>query len=96
MKTLMHINQLAVLAPRFHLPYGYISVPAVIVPIAARQMNSARTFLFAFALVAKSPIDRLSSFVRERGWMNLRLVSSAGTTYNNRNYHGKNEGEQAI
>ena len=46
-----------------------------------------------FAVVAKSPIDRLSSFARERGWMNLRLVSSAGTTYN-RDYHGENDGEQ--
>jgi predicted dithiol-disulfide oxidoreductase (DUF899 family) len=46
-----------------------------------------------FAVVAKSPVDRLSSFARERGWVNLRLVSSAGTTYN-RDYHGENEGEQ--
>jgi predicted dithiol-disulfide oxidoreductase (DUF899 family) len=47
----------------------------------------------AFAVVAKSPIDRLRSFARERGWVNLRLVSSAGTTYN-RDYHGENEHEQ--
>jgi predicted dithiol-disulfide oxidoreductase (DUF899 family) len=46
-----------------------------------------------FAVVAKSPIDRLRSFARERGWVNLRLVSSAGTTYN-RDYHGENEDEQ--
>jgi predicted dithiol-disulfide oxidoreductase (DUF899 family) len=46
-----------------------------------------------FAVVAKSPIDRLRSYARERGWVNLRLVSSAGTTYN-RDYHGENEDEQ--
>jgi predicted dithiol-disulfide oxidoreductase (DUF899 family) len=46
-----------------------------------------------FAVVAKSPIDRLTSYARERGWVNLRLVSSAGTTYN-RDYHGENEDEQ--
>jgi predicted dithiol-disulfide oxidoreductase (DUF899 family) len=46
-----------------------------------------------FAVVAKSPIDRLRSFAEERGWVNLRLVSSAGTTYN-RDYHGETEDEQ--
>ena len=47
-----------------------------------------------FAVVAKSPIDRLRSFALERGWVNLRLVSSAGTTYN-RDYHGeRDDGEQ--
>lgn len=46
-----------------------------------------------FAVVAKVPIDRLSSFAKERGWMYLRLVSSAYTTYN-RDYHGENSGDQ--
>jgi predicted dithiol-disulfide oxidoreductase (DUF899 family) len=46
-----------------------------------------------FAVVAKSPIDRLRSYARERSWVNLRLVSSAGTTYN-RDYHGENQDEQ--
>jgi predicted dithiol-disulfide oxidoreductase (DUF899 family) len=45
-----------------------------------------------FAVVGKSPVDRLRSYARERGWVNLRLVSSAGTTYN-RDYHGENENE---
>jgi predicted dithiol-disulfide oxidoreductase (DUF899 family) len=43
-----------------------------------------------FAVVAKSPIDRLRQYARERGWVNLRLVSSAGTSYN-RDYHGEND-----
>jgi predicted dithiol-disulfide oxidoreductase (DUF899 family) len=35
-----------------------------------------------FAVVAKSPLDRLSTFKRERGWRRLRLLSSAGNSYN--------------
>jgi predicted dithiol-disulfide oxidoreductase (DUF899 family) len=41
-------------------------------------------------VVAKSPIDRIRQFARERGWRNLRLLSSAGNSYN-RDYHGENE-----
>jgi predicted dithiol-disulfide oxidoreductase (DUF899 family) len=47
----------------------------------------------AFAVVGKSPAGRLAAFARDRGWMNLRLVSSEGTTYN-RDYHGENQTEQ--
>jgi predicted dithiol-disulfide oxidoreductase (DUF899 family) len=35
-----------------------------------------------FAVVAKTPIDRLLTWGRERGWRRLRLVSSAENTYN--------------
>jgi predicted dithiol-disulfide oxidoreductase (DUF899 family) len=35
-----------------------------------------------FAVVAKAPVDRLLTWKRERGWRRLRLVSSAGNTYN--------------
>jgi predicted dithiol-disulfide oxidoreductase (DUF899 family) len=41
-------------------------------------------------VVAKSPIERIRAFARERGWRNLRLLSSAGNSYN-RDYHGENE-----
>jgi predicted dithiol-disulfide oxidoreductase (DUF899 family) len=34
------------------------------------------------AVVAKSPIGRIREFARERGWLNLRLLSSANNTYN--------------
>jgi predicted dithiol-disulfide oxidoreductase (DUF899 family) len=34
------------------------------------------------AVVAKSPIERVLTFGRERGWRRLRLLSSAGNTYN--------------
>jgi predicted dithiol-disulfide oxidoreductase (DUF899 family) len=34
------------------------------------------------AVAAKTPIERLLTFAAERGWRRLRLLSSAGTTYN--------------
>jgi predicted dithiol-disulfide oxidoreductase (DUF899 family) len=40
------------------------------------------------AVVAKSPIARILDFTRARGWRSLRLLSSAGNTYN-RDYHGE-------
>jgi predicted dithiol-disulfide oxidoreductase (DUF899 family) len=42
------------------------------------------------AVVAKSPIERILGFTRPRGWRNLRLLSSAGNTYN-RDYHAEDE-----
>lgn len=46
------------------------------------------------AIVAKSPLPRILQFARERGWRNLRLLSSAETTYN-RDYHAeKPDGSQ--
>ena len=41
------------------------------------------------AVVAKSPLDRLLTWKRERGWRRLRLLSSAGNTYS-RDYLGEN------
>jgi predicted dithiol-disulfide oxidoreductase (DUF899 family) len=41
-----------------------------------------------FAVVAKAPLARLLTFAEERGWRNLRLLSSAGNTYN-RDYFGE-------
>jgi predicted dithiol-disulfide oxidoreductase (DUF899 family) len=40
------------------------------------------------AVVAKSPIARIQEFARSRGWRNLRLISSAGNSYN-ADYHGE-------
>ncbi len=34
------------------------------------------------AVVAKAPIERVLMFAAERGWRRLRMLSSAGTTYN--------------
>ena len=41
-------------------------------------------------VIAKSPIERIVQYARGRGWNNLRLLSSGGTTYN-RDYHGEND-----
>src|SRR6266545_6425279 len=35
-----------------------------------------------FVVVAKSPLDRILTWAKERGWRRLRLLSSAGNTYN--------------
>jgi predicted dithiol-disulfide oxidoreductase (DUF899 family) len=34
------------------------------------------------AVIAKAPLARVLAFAHERGWRRLRLLSSAGTTYN--------------
>ena len=39
-------------------------------------------------VIAKSPIGRIVEFARERGWSNLRLLSSERNSYN-RDYHGE-------
>jgi predicted dithiol-disulfide oxidoreductase (DUF899 family) len=44
----------------------------------------------SLAVVAKSPLERIRSFARERGWSCLRLLSSAANHYN-RDYYGENE-----
>jgi predicted dithiol-disulfide oxidoreductase (DUF899 family) len=41
-----------------------------------------------FAVVAKTPLSRLLTWSRERGWRNLRLLSSAANTFK-RDYHGE-------
>ncbi|MGH3093120.1 MAG: DUF899 family protein [Gaiellaceae bacterium] len=40
------------------------------------------------AVVAKAPLPRILTFAEERGWRRLRLLSSAGNTYN-RDYLGE-------
>ena len=46
------------------------------------------------AVVAKSPIDRIREFAKERGWRHVRLLSSERSTYNH-DYQGENaKGEQ--
>ncbi len=42
----------------------------------------------ALAVAARSPIDRIREFAKERGWRRLRLISSADNNYN-RDYHGE-------
>jgi predicted dithiol-disulfide oxidoreductase (DUF899 family) len=40
-------------------------------------------------VIAKSPIARVLEYARGRGWSNLRLLSSEGSSYNH-DYHGEN------
>ena len=48
----------------------------------------------SLAVIAKSPLERIRTLARERGWSRLRLLSSAGNNYN-RDYYGENaEGGQ--
>ncbi len=55
-------------------------------PHASQRIN--------LAVVAKSPIARIREFGLQRGWHNLRLLSSAGNTYN-RDYRAEtSEGGQ--
>lgn len=47
-----------------------------------------------FAAVAKAPLLRLLTFAEERGWRRLRLLSSAGNTYNRDYFAETAEGPQ--
>jgi predicted dithiol-disulfide oxidoreductase (DUF899 family) len=50
--------------------------------------------LVNLAWVAKAPLARVLTFAAERGWQSLRLLSSAGNSYN-RDYHAETlEGHQ--
>ena len=52
------------------------------------------TPLVNFVVVAKAPLARVLTFAEERGWRRLRLLSSAGNSYN-RDYLGETaEGAQ--
>ena len=42
----------------------------------------------SFVVIAKSPIARILAFARERGWTDLRFVSSKGDSFN-RDYRGE-------
>ncbi len=42
----------------------------------------------SLAVIAKAPIERIRDFARERGWRNLRLLSSGTNSYN-ADYHGE-------
>jgi len=50
----------------------------------------------ALAVVARSPIERLTKFAKERGWRNLNLYSDTNGNYS-RDYHGigKNGGDDS-
>jgi predicted dithiol-disulfide oxidoreductase (DUF899 family) len=45
----------------------------------------------SLAVVAKSPLERILAFAQERGWRHLRLLSTAGNSYD-RDYFGDSIG----
>lgn len=50
---------------------------------------------FNMVIVAKAPIERVIAFAKDRGWRNLRLVSSAGNDFK-RDFHGEfDDGQMA-
>jgi len=58
---------------------------------AARHLSQAVNL----AVVAKTTPERIRAFAEERGWRNLRLLSSRNNSYN-RDYHAEwEDGEQA-
>jgi predicted dithiol-disulfide oxidoreductase (DUF899 family) len=48
----------------------------------------------SLAAAAKAPIERVVAFAAERGWRHLRLLSTAGTTYNRDYLAETSDGEQ--
>ena len=46
------------------------------------------------AVAGKAPIGRILTFAAERGWRRLRMLSSAGTTYNRDSLAEARDGEQ--
>lgn len=58
---------------------------------AAEHLEAAG---FNFAVIAKTPLDRLTAFAKERGWRHARMLSSAGSSFK-RDYHAETpEGDQ--
>jgi predicted dithiol-disulfide oxidoreductase (DUF899 family) len=47
----------------------------------------------SLAVIAKTPVARFAAHARSRGWRNLRLLSSTGTTFNE-DYFAEGDGEE--
>ena len=69
-----------------HEREGAASHAAPMTPRVDKGRTSAATP--NVAVVAKTTLPRLSTFSREHGWRHLRLLSSAGNSYN-RDYLGE-------
>lgn len=52
---------------------------------AAKHIDAAG---FNFVVIAAAPLDQLITFAKDRGWENLRLVSSAGNSFKH-DYHAE-------
>jgi predicted dithiol-disulfide oxidoreductase (DUF899 family) len=60
------------------------------------ELDGAEPHVAAHAnlvIVAKAPIDRVATFGRERGWRNVRLLSSGSNSFA-RDYGGEVDGQQ--
>src|SRR5258706_14177337 len=60
------------------------------------QLDGAEPHVAAHAglvVVAKAPIDRVARFGRERGWRNIRLLSSRDNSFA-RDYNDEVDGQQ--
>lgn len=76
--------------------YSYMFGPAMAAPCPSctsilDALDGAMVHLrqrINVAVVAKSPIERIARFARERGWRHLHLLSSAHNRYN-ADYHGE-------
>ena len=76
--------------------YSFMYGPAMAAPCPSctsmlDSLNGAATHArqhVNLVVVAKSPIGRIRDFAKTRGWSNLRLLSSAKSSYN-RDYHGE-------
>jgi predicted dithiol-disulfide oxidoreductase (DUF899 family) len=66
------------------------SCTATLGPIDAQMPDLEQRI--AFVAIARSPVERLTAFARERHWRHLRLVSSAKNTFN-RDYFGTIDGD---
>lgn len=49
----------------------------------------------SLVVIARSPIERIQEFAQQRGWTKLRLLSSAGNSYN-RDYFGEGPEENQM
>lgn len=47
----------------------------------------------SLVVIAKAPVERFAAHARSRGWRNLRLLSSLGTTFN-ADYRAEGDGEE--
>ena len=79
--------------------YSYMHAPSMDEPCSACTslldgLNGSGAHIrqrVNFAVVGKSPLAALEAIARERGWINLQLLSSASNSYNT-DYHAETDG----
>jgi predicted dithiol-disulfide oxidoreductase (DUF899 family) len=94
----VHLSELFDAGKESLLIYSYMYGPAMATPCTSCTsildgLNGTAPHVrdrVNFVVVAKSPIARIRAVAGERGWHNLRLLSSAGNSYN-LDYRGENK-----